>query len=58
MDESKPTAAQAAQTSLDEILVEQRKTNELLEKLVKAASDLSRMNRRWDIDGALVNGSI
>ncbi len=58
MDESKPTAAQAAQASLDAMLAEQRKTNELLEKLVEAAVDVSRMNNRWDLDGALVKGSI
>jgi hypothetical protein len=50
MTESTP----ASQASLDEILAEQRKTNELLEKLVKAASDLSRVNGRWDLDGAPV----
>jgi len=47
MTESTP----ASQASLDAMLAEQRKTNELLEKLVKAASDLSRVNRLWDLDG-------
>jgi hypothetical protein len=48
MTESKPTLTPASEALIADMLAEQRKTNELLEKY------LSRMNNRWDIDGAPV----